>query len=72
MNDDLKDLVRRMLAILDIEEESDNGIIFHPTTIRSCRAGDAAQLEVILERMKAIVQHAPKKRESSRTTTNEP
>lgn len=57
MNDDLKDLVRRMFAILDIEEESDSGRVFHPTTISSCRCMDAQKLEVILERMKAIVQH---------------
>ena len=59
MNEDLKDLVRRMFELLDIVEESDSGREFHPTTINSCRAGDAAQLEVILERMKAIVQHEP-------------
>ena len=59
MNEDLKDLVRRMFAILDIEEESDSGRVFHPTYITSCRAGDAAQLEVIFERMKAIVQYEP-------------
>ena len=59
MNDDLKTLVLRMFAILDIVEESDSGREFHPTTINSCRAGDAAQLEVIFERMKAIVQHEP-------------
>ena len=59
MNDDLKTLVLRMFAILDIVEESDSGREFHPTEIRSCRAADAAKLEVILERMKAIVQHEP-------------
>lgn len=57
MNDDLKDLVRRMFAILDIEEESDSGKVFHPTYISSCRSHAADQLDVILERMKAIVQH---------------
>ena len=59
MNDDLKTLVLRMFAILDVVEDSDSGREFHPTTINSCRAGDAAQLEVIFERMKAIVQHEP-------------
>ena len=60
MNDDLKDLVRRMFAILDIEEESDSGKVFNPTYISSCRSHDADQLDVILERMKAIVQYEPK------------
>ena len=59
MNEDLKDLVRRMFAILDIEEESDSGRVFHPTYITSCRCNDAAQLDVIFERMKAIVQYEP-------------
>ena len=57
MNEDLKDLVRRMFAILDIVEESDGGREFKPTCITSCRAGDAAQLEVIFERMKALIQY---------------
>ena len=59
MNDDLKTLVLRMFAILDIVEESDSGREFKPTYVASCRAGDAAQLEVIFERMKAIVQYEP-------------
>lgn len=59
MNDDLKDLVRRMFAILDIEEESDSGRVFHPTYIASCRSYDADQLDVIFERMKAIVNYEP-------------
>ena len=59
MNDDLKTLVLRMFEILDIVEESDSGREFHPTTISSCRAGDAAKLELILERMKANVNYEP-------------
>lgn len=59
MNEDLQDLVRRMFAILDIVEESDSGREFKPTYVASCRAGDAAQLEVIFERMKAIVNDEP-------------
>ena len=59
MNDDLKTLVLRMFAILDIEEETDDGRPFHPNRFSSCRVYDAQKLEVILERMKAIVQHEP-------------
>lgn len=59
MNEDLQDLVRRMFAILDIVETTDEGREFRPTTISSCRCMDAQKLEVILERMKAIVQHEP-------------
>lgn len=60
MNEDLQDLVRRMFAILDIVETTDEGREFRPTTISSCRCMDAQKLEVILERMKAIVQYVPK------------
>ena len=57
MNDELKTLVLRMFKILDIVETTDEGREFHPTVISSCRGMDASELEVILERMKALVQH---------------
>ena len=57
MNEDLKDLVRRMFAILDIEEETDDGRPFHPNRFSSCRVYDAQKLEVILERMRALIQY---------------
>lgn len=49
--DELKSLCRHFLSILEIEEESDSGRKFRPTTINSCRAFD---LEVIGHLLKEI------------------
>jgi len=53
---ELRQLVRDFFRILDIEEESDEGKIFRPTYISSCRVLDAEKLGNILERMKEIVK----------------
>lgn len=63
MDEDLKDLVKRMFEILDIVETTDEGREFRPTAIHSCRCMDAKKLELIFERMKAIVQHSPEQEE---------
>lgn len=49
----LKADIKRFFAILDTTEESDNGRVFHPTTIGSCRVMTGIELEAILKRLKA-------------------
>jgi len=56
MENDLKQLVRDFFDILDVKEESDEGRVFCPTYISSCRAVDGAKLNEILSRMKEIVK----------------
>jgi hypothetical protein len=53
---ELKQLVRDFFRILDIKEESEEGRIFSPTYISSCRVLDGARLSEILARMKEIVK----------------
>lgn len=52
--EELKQLVREFFRILDIVEESDEGRVFRPTTITSCRAVDGPKLDAILKRMKEL------------------
>ncbi len=47
-NNELRELVR----LLTLEEESDSGRRFHPTTISSCRCMDLDKIEKILEKYK--------------------
>lgn len=51
----LPELVLEFFRILDIEEESEEGRLFRPTYISSCRALDSFRLGQVLERMKALV-----------------
>ena len=55
-NEELKQLVRDFFSILDIKEESDEGRLFRPNYISSCRAMDGAKLDTILTRMKELVK----------------
>lgn len=48
-------LIEQFFALLDKTEETDDGRVFHPTTIRSCRVLDAEKLETILLELKATV-----------------
>ena len=50
----LKYLVRELLSILESKEESDEGRVFHPTTISSCRTSHIIQLKQIIEELKQI------------------
>lgn len=43
---------RRLVYLFELQEESDNGRVFHPNTIESCRCMDAKEIEEILGRMK--------------------
>lgn len=48
-------LVKELFRILDIVEESDEGNLFHPNVIRSCRVMDTQQLNaVIIELRKRV------------------
>lgn len=50
----LKYLVRELLSILESTEESDNGNVFHPTTISSCRTAHVIELQQIMEELKQL------------------
>ena len=50
----LKYLVRELLSILESTEESDNGNVFHPTTISSCRTAHVIELQQIITELKHI------------------
>lgn len=56
-HEQLSTLVRRLFNLLDIEEESDSGRTFRPNYISSCRVQDTAEMEVLIERMKALIQY---------------
>ena len=41
-------LIEQLFALLDKTEETDDGIVFHPNQLRSCRAADTEKLNKIL------------------------
>ena len=49
---EMKVLLRGFFVLLDRTEETDDGRVFHPNVIRSCRALDAEKLEQILSKLK--------------------
>lgn len=59
--DHLQDAVRRFFEILDIKEESSNGVEFHPNkmdfknrVISSCRVYNSAELGDLFKQMKVL------------------
>lgn len=59
--DHLQDAVKRFFEILDIKEESYNGVEFHPNkfnaedrVIESCRVHNTAELNSIITQMKIL------------------
>jgi hypothetical protein len=52
---DMEDAIKQLFALLDITEETDDGRIFHPNTVRSCRAMDAVKLDQVLCKLKKWV-----------------
>ena len=50
----LKEKVLRLIALLDEEEQSDGGRVFHPTSIVSCRAHIITELNTLLEEIKDL------------------
>lgn len=55
MCDELMQLCKELMDILNKVEESDSGREFHPTYISSVRALDGARLKIILPRIDEIV-----------------
>jgi len=53
-HEELKKLVREFFEILDVEEESDSGRLFHPVYISSVRVMTTKRLNEMLERMKEL------------------
>lgn len=53
---ELKGLVLELFSILDAEEESDSGRVFHPVYISSCRVMQTERLRRILPRMKELCE----------------
>jgi len=51
---DLKECVREFFEMLDYQEESDEGNLFHPITIGCCRAMMIEPLNKLLDRMKEL------------------
>ena len=62
------EILKQFFQILDTVEESDEGRLFHPTQIHSCRALDARKLENILMEFKNIIAEHDK---ASQTDTSE-
>jgi hypothetical protein len=54
-NAKLKANLRELFRLLDITEETDNGRVFRPNRISSCRAMDAEKLNHILNELKNIL-----------------
>ena len=50
----LKQAVRDYFALLDIQEETDDGRPFFPNRLGSCRVMDGVKMEDALKRMKEL------------------
>lgn len=49
-------LVKELFELLDKTEETDEGRVFHPNRISSCRAMDAEKLEQVLKELKNTLE----------------
>ena len=49
-------LVKELFRLLDITEETDDGRVFHPNRISSCRALDAEKLNQVLIGLKHTLE----------------
>lgn len=54
MTKDYKDLVRELFELLDKQEETDDGRVFHPNRISSCRVADTEKLNQILNQLRKL------------------
>jgi hypothetical protein len=54
--EEMKALVKDLIRILDIVEESDNGKMFRPNQISSCRVMDCVKIDDILSRLKEMTR----------------
>lgn len=55
-NQTLEQAVKSFLSILDSREESDNGRVFAPVAISSCRVQQSARLEILLNRFRELTK----------------
>lgn len=55
-NASLETLIKDFFTLLDKTEETDEGRVFRPNHISSCRAEDGQKLENLLRLMKATVE----------------
>jgi hypothetical protein len=46
-------LIEQLFALLDKREETDDGTVFHPNQLRSCRASDTEKLNKILAELRS-------------------
>lgn len=51
----MEETIAQLFALLDMTEETDDGRVFRPNVLRSCRAADAVKLESILAELKRSV-----------------
>ena len=49
-------LVKELFRLLDTTEETDEGRVFHPNRISSCRASDAEKLNKVLVELKRTME----------------
>ena len=49
-------LVKELFRLLDITEETDDGRVFHPNRISSCREMDRLQFEKVLVELKRTLE----------------
>ena len=49
-------LVKELFILLDKTEETDDGRVFHPNQISSCRALDAEKLNQVLKELKNVLE----------------
>ena len=52
---DMEETIAQFFALLDVTEETDDGRVFRPNVLRSCRAADAVKLENILAELKGTI-----------------
>lgn len=50
-------LLVELISLLEVQEETDEGRLFHPTRITSCRAADAARINNILTQLKHLAHN---------------
>jgi hypothetical protein len=46
-------LIEQLFALLDKTEETDDGTVFHPNQLRSCRASDTEKLNKVLAELRS-------------------
>jgi hypothetical protein len=54
--DELRYTARKLIGLLEIEEESDGGNVFYPNRISSCRVMDGARISQCLKKLKKLSQ----------------